>query len=119
MAHSKSAIKRWRQNAKRRERNKPVRTSARTAVKKARTAIGSGADDAAAAVREASSIVDRAAKRNVIHRNTAARHKSRLMRMMHRAEAGTTAAAPKRGRKTATKKTAARKTSSRASKTKS
>ena len=31
MAHSKSAIKRWRQNAKRRERNKPVRTSARTA----------------------------------------------------------------------------------------
>ena len=119
MAHSKSAIKRWRQNAKRRDRTKPVRTGARTVVKKARVAIADGTEEAAAAVREASSIVDRAAKRNVIHRNTAARHKSRLMRAMHKAEAGTTEAPPKRGRKTATKKTAARKTSTRAAKSKS
>ena len=65
MAHSKSALKRWRQNERHRERNKPVRTSARTAVKKARAAADGDPDEARAAVAEASSILDRAAKRRV------------------------------------------------------
>ena len=93
MAHSKSALKRWRQNEAHRERNKPVRTAARTAVKKARTAISAGpGDEATAAIQQASSILDRAAKRGIIHRNAASRQKSRMMR--HLNEAGSAAAAP-------------------------
>lgn len=110
MAHSKSALKRWRQNEQHRERNKPVRTSARTAVKKARVAIAEGGDEAAAALREAASVLDRAAKHNVIHRNTASRQKSRLMRALSKRSAAPGGGeAPKKARKTATKKTAAKK----------
>ncbi len=111
MAHSKSALKRWRQNEQHRERNKPVRTSARTAVKKARATIAEGGDEVAAALREAASVLDRAAKHNVIHRNTASRQKSRLMRALNKRAAGPAAEeAPKKARKTAAKKTASKKT---------
>jgi small subunit ribosomal protein S20 len=120
MAHSKSALKRWRQNERHRERNRPVLTSARTAVRKTRAAItNGGGEEAAAVLREALSVLDRAAKRNVIHRNAASRHKSRLMRALNRATSGTAAEAPKRARKTAAKKAAAKKApAKRASKTK-
>jgi small subunit ribosomal protein S20 len=113
MAHSKSALKRWRQNEQHRERNKPVRTGARTAAKKARVAIAAGGDDAAAALREAASIVDRAAKHNVIHRNAASRTKSRLMKLMNKTSAGKAVEAPKKTRKTAARKTTARKTAAK------
>ena len=104
MAHSKSALKRWRQNEAHRARNKGVRTAARTAVRKAHTVISEPGGDAAAAIREAASILDRAAKRNVIHKNAASRHKSRMMRQANRAGAEAEAApAPKRARKTAAK----------------
>ncbi len=105
MAHSKSALKRWRQNEAHRDRNKPVRTSARTAVKKARVLIAAGGgDEASAAIREAASILDRAAKRNVIHKNAASRQKSRMMRHLNQAaSAPTTEDAPKKARKAATK----------------
>ena len=76
MAHSRSALKRWRQNEKRRARNKPVLSATRTAVKRVRSAVAAG-DEPAAALREAQSILDKAAKRRVIHPNTAARQKSR------------------------------------------
>jgi small subunit ribosomal protein S20 len=107
VAHSKSALKRWRQNEAHRERNKPVRTGARTAVKKARSLIAAGGgDEAAAAIREAASILDRAAKRNVIHPNAASRQKSRLMRHLNATAGGVkTEEAPKKGRKTAAKTT--------------
>ena len=105
MAHSKSALKRWRQNEAHRARNRPVRTAARTAVKKAHTAIAAGDADATAAIREAASILDRAAKNNVVHKNAVARHKSRMMRQLNRAGAAPAAEAaePKRARKTAAK----------------
>lgn len=121
MAHSKSALKRWRQNERHRARNKPVRTSARTAVRKTRAAIANGSvEDATAVLRDASSVLDRAAKHNVIHRNAAARHKSRLMRALNRITGEPAAEAPKRARKTATKKTAAKRAvAKRASKSKS
>ena len=68
LAHSKSALKRWRQADAAGVRNKAVRSEARTAVKTARTAIASGVvDDAQAAIRAAEGILDRAAKRRVIH----------------------------------------------------
>ncbi|MBI2723939.1 MAG: 30S ribosomal protein S20 [Chloroflexi bacterium] len=114
MAHSKSALKRWRQNEAHRERNKAVRTGARTAVKKAHAAAASGeSSDAVAAIAEAASILDRAAKRHVIHKNAASRHKSRMARQMNKVAAGTTVEAPKKGRKAPAKapaKTAAKKT---------
>lgn len=109
MAHSKSALKRWRQNDDHRERNKGVRSAARTAVKKAHTAIEGGAEDAQAAIREAASILDRASKGSVVHKNAVARHKSRMMRHANKL-AGTTVAvveAPKKARKAPAKKAAA------------
>ena len=110
MAHSKSALKRWRQNEAHRERNKPVRTGARSSVRKAQSAIDGGGDDAKAAISEAASILDRAAKRRVIHPNAASRHKSRLMKHLNQATAspGASEAAPKRARKATTGRTAAK-----------
>jgi len=83
LANTRSAKKRIRQNEKRRERNRPVRTRARTQVRIARTAIGAGKQDqAAAAVKEAIQQLDRAAEAGVIHRKNAARRKSRLMKSL-------------------------------------
>jgi small subunit ribosomal protein S20 len=117
MAHSKSALKRWRQNERHRARNKPVRTAARTAVRNARATIVAGGDEeATASIQAASRVLDRAAKRNVIHRNAASRHKSRLMRAMNKLGAAPAAEAPKRARKTAAKKTTRKAPAKRASK---
>lgn len=74
----RSALKRIRQTIRRTGIKAAVRSAARSAVKTARDAIGRGPDDAKTAVAEASSALDRAAKRGAIHRNSAARRKSRL-----------------------------------------
>ena len=74
MANHKSALKRARQNEDRRLRNKGVKTRVRSVVKTVRTA----GDDAAAKLDEAKSVIDKAAKRGVIHKRTAARSISRL-----------------------------------------
>ena len=80
MANSKSSKKRIRVAERRAERNKPLRTEARTYVKKAEVAIAAGDVAAAeAATREAISVLDRVAVKDVIHKNNAARRKSRLM----------------------------------------
>ena len=78
MAHTLSARKRIRQNETHAERNKPFRTRASRAVREAREAIDAGDADAGERVREAQIALDRAARRNIIHRNSAARRKSRL-----------------------------------------
>lgn len=106
MAHSKSALKRWRQNEAHRERNKPARSEARTAARKAHIAIaGAPADEAQAAIREEAGILDRAAKRRVIHKNAASRHKSRMMKHLNKMSGAPAAQAeaPKKARKTAPK----------------
>ncbi|MDP6605857.1 MAG: 30S ribosomal protein S20 [Dehalococcoidia bacterium] len=87
MAHSVSARKRVRQNARRAARNRPLRTRVTRAVRTAREAIDDGDSDAAEFVREAQSALDRAARRNVIHRNAAARRKSRLVRALKQSQA--------------------------------
>lgn len=109
LAHSKSALKRWRQNEAHRERNKGVRSGARTAVKKAHTAIEGGSDDAQAAIREAASILDRASKGNIVHKNAVARHKSRMAKHVNKlaGAAATVAEAPKKTRRAPAKKAAA------------
>lgn len=81
MANIKSAIKRNKQNEKRRLRNRVVRGSTRTFVQKARLTIGTGnVEEAKAATLEAISALDKAAIKGVIHKNNAARRKSRLMK---------------------------------------
>lgn len=83
MANIKSAIKRNKQNEKRRVRNRIYRGKARTFVAKARTAIGEkDAEKAKAATLEAISALDKAAQKGVIHKNNAARRKSRLMKRL-------------------------------------
>ena len=84
MANTKSAQKATRVHAKKTERNKPVRSFAKTAITKARNVIEQKDMDAAkAAVREASMALDRAAKKGVIHPNNAARRKSRLAKQLN------------------------------------
>ena len=78
MANTKSARKRAEKSLRERERNRSARSRMRTAVKKARLAVESGAEDAARAVAEAVRLVDKTAQKGVIHRNAAARTKSRL-----------------------------------------
>lgn len=81
LANSKSARKRILVNERRRLRNRPFRSAARTFVKKAELAIAAGDREAAqAAVLAATSQLDRVASKGVIHANNAARRKSRLMK---------------------------------------
>ena len=88
LANSKSSKKRIRVAERRREENKPLRTEARTLVKKAEAAIASGDRSAAeAAILEAVSVLDRVADKDVVHKNNAARRKSRLMAKYHALEA--------------------------------
>jgi len=83
LANIKSQIKRNRQNEKLRVRNRVYRGTARTFVAKARVAIESeNPETAKAAVVEAISMLDRAAQKGVIHKNNAARRKSRLMKRL-------------------------------------
>ena len=83
MANIKSQIKRNKQNEKRRVSNRVYRGSARTFVQKARVQILAGEKEAAAeAVKQAISTLDKAAEKGVIHKNNAARRKSRLMKQL-------------------------------------
>ena len=80
LANIKSAIKRNRQNEKRRLHNRIFRGSARTQIRKARSAIDVG--DKKLAVEEVKQAIiqlDSAAAKGIIHKNNAARRKSRLM----------------------------------------
>jgi small subunit ribosomal protein S20 len=87
MPNTKSAEKRTRQSEKRYAHNRIYRSSARTAVKKARTLIDAGNSEATEAVLKAVKALDVAAQKGVIHANNAARRKSRLMQALHKAEA--------------------------------
>lgn len=82
MANIKSAIKSIRSDARRAERNKPVRSALKTYVKNAVKDIQVQHDEAASqeAIRLAVSELDSAARKGIIHKNQAARRKSRLMK---------------------------------------
>ncbi len=80
MANSKSALKRVRVAERNRLRNRPYRSAARTLVKKAELAIQSGDQtEAQQAVARAVAMLDRVAGKGIVHKNNAARRKSRLM----------------------------------------
>ena len=84
MANIKSQIKRNRQNEKRRVRNKAVRSELKTRTKTVITAAEQDGDNLDEAVREAIKKLDKAASKGVIHKNAAARRKSRLLAQVAR-----------------------------------
>ena len=87
MANLKSQIKRNRQNEKRRQHNRVYRGATRTYIKKALTAIEEGEFETAQEATQAAIIaLDRAAAKGVIHKNNAARRKSRLMKQLRSLE---------------------------------
>jgi small subunit ribosomal protein S20 len=88
MPNHKSAEKRVRQNENRRKINKNNRTALRTSLKKFRATLA--ANDAAGAqelLPATISRIDKAVQKGILHRNAAARHKSRLTRKVNQASA--------------------------------
>jgi len=83
MANIKSQKKRNITNEKRHERNKAVKAEMKTRVKSAEATIGSDENDDA--VKAAVKRIDSAASKGMIHKNTAARKKSRLMKKVNAA----------------------------------
>ncbi len=89
MAHSVSAKKRVRQNTKRRARNRRRKDQAKQTVRQFDDAVRSGdADKAAAQLRSVYKKLDQLAGKGTIHKNAAARKKSRLARRLARAKGG-------------------------------
>jgi small subunit ribosomal protein S20 len=87
LANTQSAIKRLRSSERRRQHNRVYRGQARTAVKKARSLMTAGnLEEAREAVQAASRALDKAAAKGIIHKNNAARRKSRLMQQLNQAE---------------------------------
>ena len=84
MANIKSQIKRNRQNEKRRLRNKSVKSSLKTAVRKFHesAATGEGNEATVALLRDASRKLDQAASKGVIHKNQAANRKSAIAKRL-------------------------------------
>jgi small subunit ribosomal protein S20 len=89
MPNLPSAKKRMRIEEKRRARNKAVKSTVRTEITQARNAIASTPDAPATeeAIHQALSALDRAVSKGVLHRNNAARRKSRLMARLNKAKA--------------------------------
>ena len=83
MANIKSQIKRNKQNEKRRLRNKSVKSSLKTAVRKFDAALSDGdAEEATLRAREASRKLDKAVSKGVIHKNQAANKKSSIAKRL-------------------------------------
>ncbi|NYT79430.1 30S ribosomal protein S20 [Alcaligenaceae bacterium] len=79
MANTAQARKRARQSVQLNKHNSSLRSMLRTSIKRVRQAIEAGDKEAATDVlRKTSSVIDRIADKNIIHKNKAARHKSRL-----------------------------------------
>ena len=83
----KSAQKRHRQSLKRRATNRAKKSTIKTFTKKALTAAQGGAEDALTLQQRAESLIDKAAKSSTMHKNSAARKKSRLARAINKAKA--------------------------------
>ena len=83
MANIQSQIKRNKQNEKRRLRNRVARGNARSAVNKARAAFEANSPETKGEVLKAIRELDKAAENGVIHKNNAARRKSRLMKKLN------------------------------------
>lgn len=84
MANHKSAIKRAKQNEIRRQRNKAVKTRIKNVVKEVRAAVSEESqENALSSLNSAKSEIDKAAKKGVLHKGTAARKISRLTKLIN------------------------------------
>lgn len=98
MPHSASAKKRHKQNLRNRERNRAAKSELKSHVRQVLTAIDAGEiDQAREALRTVASSADKAAASHKIHRNKAARIKSRLSARMLSAAKGGSTASPAKG----------------------
>ncbi len=87
MANIKSAKKRVLTSKVRQERNKAIKSSVKTAIKKVEAAVNAADKDAAAKeLLNATSIIDKAAKKGVLHKNNASRKVARLAKMVNNAQ---------------------------------
>ena len=87
MANHKSALKRARQNELSRLRNKAVKTRVKSTVKDVRFSVEESSNgDVIAKLNAAQSLIDKASKKGVIHKNTAARKISRLSKLVNTAK---------------------------------
>lgn len=87
MANTRSAIKHIKTSEKRRQRNRAVKSTTRTFVKRARVSITQNASEAGDSLVAAIRALDKAAQKGVIHRNNAARRKSRLVKLLRQNQA--------------------------------
>ena len=90
MPKAKQDTGRFEKQEKRRLRNRSVRAAVKTYISRAREVIGmssANAEETLGAIKRAVSELDRAARKGVIHKNNAARRKSRLMKRLHATEA--------------------------------
>lgn len=79
MANTAQARKRARQGEKQRAHNTSLRSTLRTAIKKVQKAVAAGDKSAAQTIfQDSVGVIDRIADKRIIHKNKAARHKSRL-----------------------------------------
>lgn len=83
MANHKSALKRAIQSEQRRQRNKAVQTRVKNVVKDVNLAMAENAEDAGQRFKVAKSVIDKAAKKGVLHKRTAARKISRLAKKVN------------------------------------
>jgi small subunit ribosomal protein S20 len=80
----KSSVKDLRRTERRTARNRAAKGKLRSSLKATRAALASGkAEAATTALSQATPIIDRAVSKKVLHKNAAARHKSRLMRQLN------------------------------------
>lgn len=92
MANTKSSKKDLRRSTKKRERNTATKSALKTYIKKVRVAAAAGNEDTAkTALVQAVSALDKAARHGVIHKNQAARRKSRIAKAANKAKAKATA----------------------------
>lgn len=84
MANHKSAVKRAKQNETRRLRNKSTKSAMKTAIKKVYAAKAEGADNTSEILQNAQSVIAKAAKKGILHKNTAARKTSRLAKHVNK-----------------------------------
>ncbi len=89
MPNIKSVVKDVKKSRKNHLRNVSAKSAMKTFIKRAKTAIDAGdAQAITAAVSKGVSVIDKTAERGIIHKNAAARRKSRLMKRAHKAAAG-------------------------------
>jgi len=88
MTHTRSSAKDFRRIKKRTVSNKAHKSTMRTSLKKARTAVDSGTDDTSVKVKDAIRTLDKMVTKGIIRPNSAARKKSRLMKQYNNLQKG-------------------------------